>query len=84
MEQQQVSKIYCGHYPYVKKAYDKAYILAMKSLAEAIDLEKEPEPQPYPIKIPGLGTDNPMITTLNGVSIVYDPEIFKQLKETVK
>jgi hydroxyacylglutathione hydrolase len=66
------TKIYCGHYPYVKKALGMEYIIAMEKLANSINNKTEPEPKPYPIKIPGIGTDNPMITTLDGVSIVYD------------
>lgn len=74
---QGVTKIYCGHYPFVKKEFGKDYIVAMEQLAIAICNKTEPAPEPYPIKIPGIGTDNPMITTLNGVSIVYDPEYIK-------
>jgi len=74
---QGITKIYCGHYPYVKKVFGKDYIAAMEKLAIAINNKSEPEPKPYPIKIPVIGTDNPMITSLNGASIVYDPQYIK-------
>jgi glyoxylase-like metal-dependent hydrolase (beta-lactamase superfamily II) len=71
-----ITKVYCGHYPYMKKAYDKTYITAIRELAEA--LEKEDfaslNPQPYDQKI---GCKNPMIVTKGEASIVYDPECIK-------
>jgi glyoxylase-like metal-dependent hydrolase (beta-lactamase superfamily II) len=68
-----ISKIYCGHYPYVKKAYDKSYIVSMRKLAQALIDGNAPKPEPYSIKVP-ISCENPMIVTMNGVSIVYDPE----------
>jgi hypothetical protein len=56
-------------------------MLEMENLALKIDKGEDPEPKSYPIKIPGIGTENPMITSLGTASIVYDPEIFKQLKK---
>ncbi len=71
-----ISKIYCGHYPYVKKTYDKFYITDMRKLAEELDKGTAPEGKPYPIKV-WIGGDNPMITTLGSASIVYDPAFLK-------
>ena len=71
-----ISKIYCGHYPYVKKTYDKFYITDMRKLAEELDKGTAPEGKPYPIKV-WIGGDNPMITTLSSASIVYDPAFLK-------
>jgi len=68
-----ITKIYCGHYPYVKKAFDKAYMTDMRQLAEELSKGIAPEGQPYPIKLP-VGTQNPMITTKGEANIVYDPE----------
>ena len=68
-----ITKIYCGHYPYVKKAYDKTYITEMRQLAERLSKGTAPEGKPYPTKV-GIGTQNPMITTIGSASIVYDPE----------
>jgi glyoxylase-like metal-dependent hydrolase (beta-lactamase superfamily II) len=71
-----ISKIYCGHYPYVKKAYDKTYIKEMRQLAEGLDKGTAPEGKPFPIK-ELIGGNNPMVTSLGSVSIVYDPAFLK-------
>lgn len=68
-----ITRIYCGHYPYVKKAFDKTYMTEMRQLAEELSKGTAPEGEPYPTKV-GIGTQNPMITTKGSVSIVYDPE----------
>jgi hydroxyacylglutathione hydrolase len=73
---QGITKIYCGHYPYVKKAYDKSYITAMRQLAESIDNGTAPEAKPYPVKV-SIGCPNPLIVTNGPASIVYDPEHVK-------
>jgi glyoxylase-like metal-dependent hydrolase (beta-lactamase superfamily II) len=71
-----ITKIYCGHYPYVKKAYDKAYITEMRTLAEALINGTAPEAKPHPQKV-SIGSDHPMMVTLGGATIVYDPEHIK-------
>lgn len=68
-----ITKIYCGHYPYVKKAFDKNYMTEMRQLAEELSKGTAPEGKPYPTKV-GIGTQNPMITTKGSASIVYDPD----------
>lgn len=71
-----IAKIYCGHYPYVKKAYDKAYIIEMRQLAEALINGTAPEAKPHPQKV-SIGCENPMMVTVGGATIVYDPEHIK-------
>lgn len=71
-----ISKIYCGHYPYVKKTFGKNYITDMRQLAEKLNNGTAPEGKPYEIKV-WIGGDNPMITTLGSASIVYDPSFLK-------
>ncbi len=73
MDEQNINKIYCGHYPYVKKAYDKTYLTDMRMLAEALVNGTAPKGEEYNVKIP-IGAENPMIVTLGQASIVYDPE----------
>ena len=68
-----ITKIYCGHYPYVKKAYDKSYITEMRQLAEELSKGTAPKGKSYPTKVP-IGAKNPMIITKGEASIVYDPE----------
>ncbi|MFN8206717.1 MAG: MBL fold metallo-hydrolase [Bacteroidales bacterium] len=71
-----ITKIYCGHYPYVKKAYDKSYITEMRLLAESIIDGKAMEVKEFPTKIP-IGGNKPMIATRGAVNIVYDAEHIK-------
>lgn len=73
-----ISKIYCGHYPYVKKAYDKSYIQDMYDLSVMIDKGTQPTPQAHPFNIPGIGAKNPMMSTYNSATIAYDPEHIKK------
>lgn len=68
-----ISKIYCGHYPYLKKALDKTYMSEMRQLAEELSNGNAPEGKPYPTKV-GIGSQNPMIATFGSASIVYDPD----------
>ncbi|MBN2805035.1 MAG: MBL fold metallo-hydrolase [Prolixibacteraceae bacterium] len=70
---QGISRIYCGHYPYVKTTFDKSYVKDMLELAKLIDLGTPPVPQPHPAIIPGIGAKNPMMSTLGQATIVYDP-----------
>ena len=71
-----ISKIYCGHYPYIKKILDKQYIKNMQALAEAINNGIPPTPQPFETRKSSKDA-KPMITTQNGVSIVYEPSKIK-------
>lgn len=71
-----ITKIYCGHYPYVKKAYDKQYITEMRQLAQAIDSGTAPKAVPHPQKV-SIACDDPMMVTQGEVTIVYDPEHIK-------
>ncbi len=71
-----ITKIYCGHYPYVKKAYDKQYITEMRQLAEALVNGTAPEAKPHPQKV-SIGSDHPMMVTLGEATIVFDPEHIK-------
>ncbi len=71
-----INKVYCGHYPYVKKAYDKSYITDMRKLAESLDSGTQKDAKPFDRKV-SIGCDHPMIATLGPASIVYDPEHIK-------
>jgi hydroxyacylglutathione hydrolase len=73
MKDEGVSKLYCGHYPYIKKALGIDYLIAMRDLAVSIKEGTVMNPQPYSIKV-SIGCENPFIATSGDVSIVYDPE----------
>jgi len=73
-----VPRIYCGQYYYVKKAFDKSYIETMRKLAEGLINGTGPEPKPYPQKV---GCPNPMAVTMNGATIVFDPDYIKIKKD---
>jgi Zn-dependent hydrolases, including glyoxylases len=68
-----ITKIYCGHYPYMKKAFDKTYMTNMRELAEELSKGTAQDAKPYPTKLP-VGAKNPMIVTKGSASIVYDPD----------
>jgi len=72
-----ITKIYCGHYPYVKKAYNKKYITEMRTLAEALVNGNAPKATPHHQKV-SIACENPMMTTLGGATIVFDPEHIKK------
>ncbi|HEY3371056.1 MAG TPA: MBL fold metallo-hydrolase [Prolixibacteraceae bacterium] len=71
-----IARIYCGHYPYVKKAYDKSYITEMRTLAEALVNGTAPKATPHPQKV-SIACEHPMMVTLGGSTIVFDPEHIK-------
>lgn len=73
---QGITKIYCGHYPYVKKAYDKKYITEMRTLAEALVNGTAPRATPHLQKV-SIACDHPMMVTQGEATIVFDPEHIK-------
>jgi hydroxyacylglutathione hydrolase len=68
-----IEKIYCGHYFYVKKAFDKEHMLRMRDLAISIKEGTVVDAQPFNTKV-SIGCDHPMIATSGDMAIVYDPE----------
>jgi hydroxyacylglutathione hydrolase len=73
-----IAKVYCGHYVYIKRPYDKSYITAMRQLAEALIKGTAPEAQPYSAKV---GCANPMSVTSGPATIVFDPDYLRQEKD---
>jgi glyoxylase-like metal-dependent hydrolase (beta-lactamase superfamily II) len=73
---QGITKIYCGHYPHVKKILGKDYILAMMELALSLDNGTASGAKPFNIKVT-IGCENPMIVSNGPASIVYDPDHLK-------
>ena len=73
-----IRRIYCGHYYYVKKPFDKSYITAMRQLAESLINGTAPEAKPYATKA---GCENPMFVTNGPATIVFDPDYLNRKKE---
>ncbi len=71
-----IKNVYCGHYPYVKKAYDKSYITAMRELAEAIDNGTVKDAKPFSKNFSS-GGSKAMIATKGSANIVYNPAYIK-------
>ena len=71
-----ITKIYCGHYPHVKKALTLDYLISMRNLAESLDNGTDKSAIPFTTKV-SIGCDNPMIATNGPARIVYDPEHIK-------
>lgn len=71
-----ISKIYCGHYPYVKKAYNKQYITEMRTLAEALNNGTAPKAEPHPQKV-SIGSQHPLMVTQGNATIVFDKDHIK-------
>ena len=72
-----ITKIYCGHYPYVKRTFGKSYVSEMRKLAESIDNGTVKDVKPSQFKIPGFSGDNPKEASQGEVTIVYDPAFVK-------
>jgi hydroxyacylglutathione hydrolase len=68
-----IDSIYCGHYPYLKSALNRDYIVTMKRLSESIDNGTVKNTRPFDTKV-WIGGDHPMIASDGKVAIVYDSE----------
>ncbi|MDR3226436.1 MAG: MBL fold metallo-hydrolase [Prevotellaceae bacterium] len=75
MNEQNITKIYCGHYPYLKRALDLNYIIDMKNLAQKISNGDTTDAKPYymPFKT-DISCDKPVSSTNKQAMIVYDSE----------
>lgn len=76
MDANSITKLYCGHYPYIKKPLTKTYLTDMEKLATDLVNGTAPESKPYDIVV-SFGCPNPMTVTLGEASIVYDPEFIR-------
>jgi len=71
-----ITKIYCGHYPYMKKPYKKDYIDDMLTLAESLENGKPVDAKKYTKNSPERW-NKPMFITKNEANIVYDADHLK-------
>jgi glyoxylase-like metal-dependent hydrolase (beta-lactamase superfamily II) len=76
MKNDGITKVYCGHYPYMKKAYKKDYIDDMLTLAESLDAGKPIDAKKYTKNNPERW-NKPMVVTKNEANIVYDADHLK-------
>lgn len=71
-----ITKIYCGHYPYIKGAFNKNYVTDMRTLAESLIDGTAPKAIPHSQQASGNG-NKAMMVTRNEATIVFDPEHIK-------
>jgi glyoxylase-like metal-dependent hydrolase (beta-lactamase superfamily II) len=75
MQEQDITKIYCGHYPHLKRALKLDYIVEMRDLAKRLSEGDTGDSQPYelPWKI-DIACDKPAFAKNGAAIIVYDSE----------
>lgn len=75
MKEQDITKIYCGHYPYLKSALDLNYLIKMKDLAKRLSDGDTSGSKPYPMPFKSdIVCDKPAIAANGMAMIVYDSE----------
>ncbi len=74
MNEQNITKLYVGHYPYLKRPLDLSYIIDMKMLAKRVSEGDITGAKDYPNRGVSIAADNPMIITNGQAMIVFDPE----------
>lgn len=75
MKEQGISKIYCGHYPHLKKALRLRYIIEMKDLAKRISDGEDVKAEPYLwSKNVDIAAKNSVMATNGSAAIVYDAD----------
>jgi glyoxylase-like metal-dependent hydrolase (beta-lactamase superfamily II) len=72
MKEQHITKVYCGHYPYLKRALDLNYIADMKELAKKLIDGDTSSSKPYDRKV-GI-VEKPAFVQKGDAVIVYDSE----------
>jgi len=75
MKEQDITKIYCGHYPYLKRALPMSYLIEMKDLAKRLSdgdtTGSVPQRMPFQSDI---FCEKPASVTNGMATIVYDSE----------
>lgn len=82
MKEQNLTKLYVGHYPHVNRTLDMQYMVGMKDLAKQLSegntAGAKDEPNRY-----GLACERPMIASNEVTSIVFDPDNINDNKEVL-
>jgi glyoxylase-like metal-dependent hydrolase (beta-lactamase superfamily II) len=75
MHKQGITKVYCGHYPHLKRALTLQYIIDMKNLAKRLSEGDTSGSQPYQMPFKNdIAVPKPAFATLGEAMIVYDSE----------
>jgi glyoxylase-like metal-dependent hydrolase (beta-lactamase superfamily II) len=75
MRERDITKLYCGHYPYLKRALELDYLIEMRDLAKRLSEGDVSGSRPYqmPFKT-DIVCDKPAVATNGMAMIVYDSE----------
>jgi glyoxylase-like metal-dependent hydrolase (beta-lactamase superfamily II) len=75
MREQNITKLYVGHYPLFKRPLTLNYIVDMKDLAKRLSEGNTNGSTPYRMPFQSdLATDNPAVITNGTATIVFDPQ----------
>lgn len=74
MNEQNITKLYVGHYPHVKRLLDMNYIKDMKNLAKRLSEGDISGAENYPNMGLDIACEKPMIAVNGQAMIVFDPE----------
>ena len=75
MREQNISKIYCGHYPYLKRALPIGYLVEMKDLAKRLSDGDTTGSTPFRMPFTNdMVCEKPAVVTNGSATIVYDSE----------
>jgi glyoxylase-like metal-dependent hydrolase (beta-lactamase superfamily II) len=76
MQEQNITKLYCGHYPYLKRALGLDYMVEMRDLSKRLSEGDTSGSRPYqmPFKGGDMVCDKPAMVANGMAMIVYDSE----------
>ena len=75
MRERRITKLYCGHYPYLKRALGLNYIVEMRDLAKRLSDGDTSGSQPYAMPFKNdIVCDKPVMAVNGMAMIVYDSE----------
>lgn len=83
MNEQNITKLYIGHFPHVKRPLGIDYIVEMKELAKRLNEGDIAGAKDYPNMGIDIACEKPMIATNGKAMIVFDPENINGKKEVL-
>jgi len=81
MKEQNITKLYVGHYPHLKRALGMSYLAAMKDLAKRLSEGDTSGAEEYPMRGIDIAAAKSMIVRNGEAMIVYDSENINGKKE---